>query len=40
MRDWLGQGGGESYVDYFVKTKTAEFSEYHGPARRGSASAT
>jgi glutamine synthetase len=29
VQDWLGQGVGESYVDYFVKTKTAEFSEYH-----------
>ena len=29
VQDWLGQGIGESYVDYFVKTKTAEFSEYH-----------
>jgi glutamine synthetase len=30
MHDWLGQGVGESYVDYFVKTKIAEFNEYHG----------
>jgi glutamine synthetase len=29
LQDWLGQGVGESYVDYFVKTKTTEFSEYH-----------
>ena len=29
VQDWLGQGIGESYVDYFVKTKTAEFTEYH-----------
>ena len=29
VQDWLGQGIGESYVDYFVKTKTAEFNEYH-----------
>jgi glutamine synthetase len=29
VQDWLGQGVGESYVDYFVKTKTAEFGEYH-----------
>ncbi len=29
VQDWLGQGVGESYVDYFVKTKTAEFNEYH-----------
>ena len=29
VQDWLGQGVGESYVDYFVQTKTAEFSEYH-----------
>jgi glutamine synthetase len=29
VQDWLGEGVGESYVDYFVKTKTAEFSEYH-----------
>ena len=30
LQDWLGQGVGESYVDYFVQTKIAEFSEYHG----------
>ena len=30
LQDWLGQGVGESYVDYFVQTKIAEFNEYHG----------
>ena len=29
LQDWFGQGIGESYVDYFVQTKTAEFTEYH-----------
>jgi len=30
LQDWFGQGVGESYVDYFVATKIAEFNEYHG----------
>jgi glutamine synthetase len=30
LQDWLGQGVGESYADYFVQTKIAEFNEYHG----------
>jgi glutamine synthetase len=30
LQDWFGQGVGESYVDYFVQTKIAEFNEYHG----------
>ncbi len=29
LQDWLGQGVGESYVDYFCDVKTAEFSAYH-----------
>ena len=29
LQDWLGQGVGESYVDYFCKVKTDEFNEYH-----------
>ena len=34
LQDWFGQGVGESYVDYFVQTKTAEFNEYHGERLR------
>jgi glutamine synthetase len=30
LRDWLGKGVDEDYVDYFVKTKRAEYLEYHG----------
>jgi glutamine synthetase len=29
LQDWFGQGVGESYVDYFCKTKTDEFNEFH-----------
>jgi glutamine synthetase len=29
LQDWLGQGVGESYVDYFCDVKTAEFTAYH-----------
>ncbi len=29
MQDWFGQGVGESYIDYFVATKEAEFRAYH-----------
>jgi glutamine synthetase len=29
MHDWFGDCGSESYIDYFVKTKTDEFLAYH-----------
>ncbi len=29
MHDWFGHCGTESYIDYFVKTKTDEFLDYH-----------
>ena len=30
LRDWLGRGDDEDYLDYFVKTKRDEYLEYHG----------
>ena len=30
LRDWLGRGDGEDYLDYFVKTKRDEYLAYHG----------
>jgi len=30
LRDWLGKGVGEDYLDYFVKTKRDEYLAYHG----------
>ncbi len=30
LRDWLGRCATEDYVDYFVATKKAEYTAYHG----------
>jgi glutamine synthetase len=30
LRDWLGRGTNEDYIDYFAATKRAEYLEYHG----------